>query len=71
MLLFRSEEHIERWRSAWGQPRGETLSPEQAWGLAKAWYSEDRRELDWRRKTAEEAQAIFGSLGLRSDFWRL
>ncbi len=38
--------------------------------MAKAWY-EDRLEPDWRRKTSEEAEAIFAQLGLRSPFWRL
>ncbi len=71
MLLFRSEEHIHRWCSAWHQPMGGILSLEQVWGLATAWYGEDRRAAGWRRKTPEEARAIFAALGLSSDFWRL
>ena len=71
MLLFRSEEHVDRWRQIWKQPAGATFSLEQAWGLAKAWYSEDRRLPQWRRKTKEEAQAILNGLGLRSPFWEL
>jgi hypothetical protein len=51
MLLFRSEEHIDRWCAMWGQPRGGTLSLEQGWKLANAWYGDDRRDPDWRRKT--------------------
>jgi hypothetical protein len=71
MLLFRSEEHIDRWCQAWKQPRGATLSIEQAWRLAQAWYGPDRRDPAWRRKTAPEAEALFDSLGLAGDFWRL
>lgn len=71
MLLFRSEEHADRWCRRWGQPRGEVLSSEQIWGLAKMWYREDRRESGWRRKTPQEAQQIFADLGLVSDFWQL
>ena len=71
MLLFRSEEHIDRWCEAWNQPLGGLLSPHQAWGLAKAWYGEDRRETTWRRKTKEESQAIFRNLGLSVPFWEL
>ena len=70
MLLFRSEEHVSAWWAAWNQPFGSLLSLMQAWGLAQAWYGEDRRQPAWRRKTAEEALEIFAGLGLASDFWR-
>ncbi len=70
MLLFRSEEHVERWCRLWGQPRGEIFSLEQQWLLAKAWYG-DRLDPDWRRKTTEEVEELFAVLGLTSDFWVL
>ena len=47
------------------------MSTQQAWGLARAWYSEDRRQPSWRRKTKEEAQAVLADLGLSSPFWQL
>ena len=71
MLLFRSEEHIQRWSSRWRQPPGGILTLPQVWGLAKAWYQEDSRPDSWRRKTKDEAQALFNELGLTSEFWRL
>ncbi len=71
MLLFRSEEHIDRWAATWRQPRGATLSAHQIWGLAQAWYAADRRDPAWRRRTPAEAQAVFDSLGLTGDFWSL
>ncbi len=71
MLLFRSEEHVRRWCNSWNQPLGGLMSTQQAWGLARAWYSQDRREPTWRRKTKEEAQAILDNLGLSSPFWQL
>ncbi len=71
MLLFRSEEHLERWRRAWRQPRGATLTLDQAWRLAQAWYGPDRRDPAWRRKTVAEAEALFASLGLTGAFWSL
>ena len=71
MLLFRSEEHIERWCARRQQAVGSRLSLPQTWNLARAWYSEDRRSPRWRRKTKEEAQALFQELGLTSDFWLL
>lgn len=71
MLLFRSEEHIAKWLQDWHLPRGEILSLDQCWRLAQAWYSPDRREPNWRRKTVEEAEALFARLGLTSHFWNL
>jgi Alkylmercury lyase len=70
MLIFRSEEHIDKWCKAWRLPRGATLSLEQTWKLAESWYR-DRRAPAWRRRTVDEAHAIFHSLGLTSEFWRL
>jgi hypothetical protein len=70
MLLFRSEEHVDRWCRQWRRPRGAVLSLEQQWGLARAWYA-DRLQPDWRRKTEDEARALFADLGLTSSFWDL
>jgi hypothetical protein len=70
MLIFRSEEHIEKWCKAWRLPLGAVLSLEQAWRLADAWYR-DRLSHDWRRRTVDEAHELFRSLGLTSEFWRL
>ncbi len=70
MLAFRSETHVERWCETRGMPRGAVFSLEQAWGLADAWYAE-RLAPTWRRRRAEEAEALFAELGLSGDFWRL
>lgn len=70
MLLFRSEEHVDRWCKQWHQRRGAIISLEQQWGLAKAWY-EDRLAFDWRRKTTEEVDALWNKLGFTSPFWSL
>jgi hypothetical protein len=66
MLLFRDEEHVKR--SA--KPGGATMSPDQMWKLADIWYH-DRDDPNWRRKTPEEAEQVFASIGLSGDFWRL
>jgi hypothetical protein len=71
MLFFRSEEHVERWSRTWQRPRGALLSLDQCWQLAQAWYGPDRRQPEWRRKTADEAQALFEQLGLTGEFWKL
>ena len=71
MLLFRSEEHVDHWCEQWKLERGALLSLEQAWRLALAWYGFDRREPAWRRKNADEAEALFAELGLTAPFWNL
>jgi hypothetical protein len=70
MLLFRSEEHVERWCRQWNRPRGAVISVAQQWRLAQAWYEQDRGDPGWRRKTPEETEAIFRDIGLVGDFWR-
>lgn len=70
MLLFRSEEAVDRWCAATGEPRGETVPLGRVWGLSKAWYG-DRIAPDFRGRTAEQAMAIFAGVGLTSDFWRI
>jgi len=71
MLFFRDEEHIERWCRQWSLPRGATLTLEQGWRLAGAWFRADRGAPDWRRPTVDEVEAIFSSLGLSGPFWQL
>jgi len=70
MLLFRAEEHIETWCRQWTQPRGATLTIDQAWQLANAWYG-NKMEPDWRRGTLEETEALLTRLGLTGPFWNL
>ena len=70
MLLFRAEEHIDRWCNHWSQPRGGVLTIDQAWQLARAWY-QLKRDPDWRRPTLPEAELLLGQLGLTGAFWSL
>ena len=67
MLLFRSEEHLDRWCAFRQLPRGGTMSPEQCWQLAQAWYA-DKLNPAWRRKTRDEAEAALHSIGLTEPF---
>jgi hypothetical protein len=71
MLLFRSEEHANAWCALWGQPRGALVSLDQLWGLARGWYGDDRRDPTWQRKTLDEEQTLFTTLGLTAPFWSL
>ena len=70
MLLFGSEEHVDRWCRERRQVRGGTMTPEQCWQLARLWYG-DKLDPGWHRKTASEAQAVFTSIGLTGPFWDL
>ena len=67
MLLFRSEEHLDRW-VAQGFPKGASFTVPQCWELAKAWYS-DRLDPEWTRNTPETAHQIFERIGLTGRFW--
>jgi hypothetical protein len=58
MLLFRAEEHVERS----GKVRGASMTPEQMLQLADNWYH-DRADPGWRRKTVDEAEAVFAESG--------
>ena len=71
MLFFPGEGHVRRWCNEWNQGRGCVLSLEQCWQLAYAWYRDDRRALEWRRKSTSEARAIFAEVGLIGEFWNL
>jgi len=70
MRLLRDEEHVERWLASKELPRGQTLSMETLWRLAREWYV-DRLHPEWRRRTPQEAESLFRSLGLTGGFWRL
>lgn len=70
MLLFRSEQHVDRWCSQWNRIRGGTLTLDQGWRLAKEWYG-DRLSPAWRPKTVGEAETAFTKIGLVADFWKL
>jgi hypothetical protein len=70
MLLFRSEEDLARWNELRGTRHGETMSVEQQWRLARAWF-EGRLRPGARRRTAQEAEAVFAEIGLTGGFWSL
>jgi hypothetical protein len=69
MLAFRSEEHVDRWCEQTGIERGAAFPLETAWRLGHGWHG-DRLSPGWRRRTPEEAEALFADLGLTGAFWR-
>ncbi|HLH06924.1 MAG TPA: hypothetical protein VKW78_06790 [Terriglobales bacterium] len=70
MLLFRSEQHVDRWCRQWNRDRGGLLTLDQGWLLAQLFYG-DRFAEDWRPVTLEEAKAIFERVGMIGEFWEL
>ena len=47
------------------------MSLQQQWQMAVAWYAEDRRDPNWRRRTAEEVNTVFSAIGLTGEFWQV
>jgi hypothetical protein len=68
MLLFRSEETVDRWCEARGIPRRPLINLKQLWQLALHWYA-NRLTIESRRPAADEMVSIFGSIGLKGPFW--
>ena len=68
MLLFRSEESVDRWCEARGIPRRPLISLAQLWQLAVPWYA-NRLIVESRRPAVDEMVSIFASIGLTGPFW--
>ena len=68
MVLLRSEEDVDDWCRATGEPRGEIVPLVQVWKLSRAWFG-DRMQPEYRVRSPEESRAIFRECGLVSDFW--
>jgi hypothetical protein len=51
-------------------PEGEAVPLGQVARLARAWYG-THAEPDWRKWTVAEAEEIFRTVGLTSEFWQL
>lgn len=69
MLLFRSEEHVDRWCVQRRVPKRPLVTLDCLWALAVAWYG-NRLTPEARRPMGEEIRAIFDTLGLTDAFWR-
>jgi hypothetical protein len=68
MLLFRSEETVNRWCEARDLPRRPLISLDQLWELAVAWYA-NRLTVESRRPGPNEMVEVFASIGLTGPFW--
>jgi len=68
MLFFRSEERLDEWCAARGEPKRPVVTMEQLWTLASRWYS-TRLDAGARRPGPDEMRAIFAEIGLSGAFW--
>lgn len=68
MLLFRSEEWIDKWCRRHNLTRGEVLSLQQVWELSKLWY-DNRLSLEYHGRNIEQVKEIFKQASLTSSFW--
>lgn len=68
MLLFQSEESVDKWCQRNNLERGEVLTINQVWELSKLWY-QDRLSVDNRGRSVEQVAEIFKQVGLTSTFW--
>lgn len=68
MLLFQSEEWIDKWCKRNHLERGEILTIEQVWELSKLWYS-NRLSADFHGRSTEQVTEVFRQAGLASEFW--
>jgi phosphoribosyl-ATP pyrophosphohydrolase len=70
MLLFRSEEWVDKWCKRNNLERGKALSLQQVWELSKLWYH-NRMLLEYHGRSMEQVAEIFKQAGLTSDFWKV
>ena len=68
MLLFRSEDTVERWCQEKGTPMRPVINLDQLWHLAVTWYG-NRLTVDSRRPAPDEMVGIFAGIGLDGRFW--
>jgi hypothetical protein len=68
IVFFSSRSEVGAWCTRHGFPLGDVIDIDTGIALARAWFG-DYLELTWSRKSAEEAQQVFRSLGLTSEFW--
>lgn len=69
ILFFSSHAEIDAWYQRHALPHGEVMDIATGVALAREWFS-GYLGPTWRRKSTDEAQRVFESLGLTTGFWR-
>jgi hypothetical protein len=70
ILFFSSPKKIASWCARHHRPRGAILSIATGIALAQEWFG-DYASPAWRRKSPEQARAIFEKLNLDPQFWNM
>ena len=70
ILFFTSQANIGAWCERHGHPQGGILDIDTGIRLAERWFG-DYASPEWRRKTPEQAAAIFSELALDPSFWNM
>lgn len=70
MLVFDSEEEIDRWTKRHNIPKGDIQPIANVWAFSKKWYG-NHLNPDWKKWTMEEAKAIFQEFNLTNETWQL
>ena len=68
ILFFSSHFEVDTWCARHGFPKGEVIDITTGAALAREWFG-GYMEPTWARKSPDEAQRVFRSLGLTSEFW--
>ena len=68
MLLFQSEEWIDKWCKRNNLSRGEVLTIQQVWELSRLWYH-NRLSMEYHGRSTEQVEDIFKQADLTSKFW--
>jgi hypothetical protein len=67
---FHNEPDIDDWCARHGYHKGAVVPLAQLDALARRWYG-THLSLDWQKWSSAQAQAIFSSVGLTGEHWRL
>jgi hypothetical protein len=70
MLLFESEQQVERWCADHRIPQGDVQPVETIWEFSKVWYG-NHLNPDWHKWTNDEAWQIFAQFGLEGPVWEI
>ncbi|HEX8217273.1 MAG TPA: organomercurial lyase [Allosphingosinicella sp.] len=67
---FRREAEVDAWCARHALPRGAVMDLDALWRFATDWYG-GYLDTRWRKRSADEARALFARHGLSGPFWAL
>jgi hypothetical protein len=70
LLLFASEEHVDRWCTHRQIEKGAVVPLGNLWRLTGPWYA-DRLDSGWKPKSAADTERLLTAAGLTGSFWRV